>query len=283
MSMIEIGLVDKTGKISPSLMHATARALHTQVRRDLPKFWPIHAAVSWLPDAANIPAGIWPVFLVDKLPANQGGAHLDRHNQPYAKVIATADSHEWTIDASHEIIEMLIDPYGNRLQTGPSIKLVKGKIVDGHSQYAYLVEACDPCQGDAYAYPIHGVAVCDFVSPHYYQPVRTPGAHYSFTGAVKHPRQVLPGGYLSWVNHRTHEWQQLLWLEPKKAPHISNYGPAPRTASLRGWVDSHMRRDAPENKRHAHTRQLNKPLAKYCATKREEADTIARGRAGLYE
>jgi len=283
MSMIEIGLVDKTGRIPTTLMHAAARAMHTQVTRDLPKFWPIHAAVSWLPDPAHIPAGIWPVFLVDKLPSGQGGSHLDRHNQPYAKVIADPATHEWTIDASHEIVEMLIDPYGNRLQTGPSLKIVKGKIVEGHGQYAYLVEACDPCQGDAYAYPIHGIAVCDFITPHYYDSIRTPGTRYSFTGAVEHPRQVLPGGYVSWVNHRTSEWQQLLWLEPKKAPRISNYGPAPKTACLRGWVDSHMRRDAPPEKTHAHPRQINRRLAEHCRAKREEMDAIARVRAATYE
>lgn len=283
MHIIEIGLVDKTGKIPHSLMHAAARAFHTQVARDLPRFWPIHAAVSWLPDPANIPAGIWPVFLVEKLPPGQGGSHLDRHNQPYAKVIANPDSHEWTIDASHEILEMLVDPYGNRFQTGPSVKLVRGKVVEGHSQYAYLMEACDPCQGDKWAYPIHGIAVSDFVSPHYYDHARTHGAEYSFTGAVKHPRQVLAGGYLSWINHRTSEWQQLLWLDPSKPPHISNWGPAPTSASLRGWVDSYMRRDASPDRTHAHPRRQNKALARDCAAKRKEAEFIGRQRATLYK
>ena len=193
MTFIEVGLADKTGKISPSLMRAAVRALHTQVTRDLPKYWSIHAAVSWLPDAAEIPAGVWPVFLVDRLPAGEGGTHLDRHNQPYAKVIAKQGNDDWTVDASHELLEMLIDPYGNRLQTGPSLKVVKGKVAEGHSQFAYLVEACDPCQGYAHAYPIHGIAVSDFITPHYYDPVRTPGTRYSFTGKVKHPREVLPG------------------------------------------------------------------------------------------
>ncbi|HWG19624.1 MAG TPA: hypothetical protein VG225_03775 [Terracidiphilus sp.] len=283
MTLIEVGLVDKTGKISPILLHAAARALHIQVTRDLPRFWPVHAAVSYLPDAASIPAGIWPVFLVDKLPAGEGGSHLDRHNQPYAKVIATPDSPEWTIDASHEILEMLVDPYGNRMQTGPSLKLVKGKPVDGHSQYAYLVEACDPCQGDLHAYPIHGIAVSDFITPHYYDPIATPGARYSFTGAVKHPRQVLPGGYLSWVNHRNNRWQQLLWLDPKKPPLLHDYGPAPATASLRAWVDGHMSRHAVENKTHSHRRQQNKRLMAECRAKRDEMEAIARTRGALYE
>jgi hypothetical protein len=276
MSLIEIGLADKTGKISASLMRAAVRALHVQVTRDLPKYWPIHAAVSWLPDSSQIPAGIWPVFLVDRLPSGQGGSHLDRHNQPYAKVIAKPGNDDWTVDASHEILEMLIDPYGNRLHTGPSVKMVKGKVVEGHSLFAYLVEACDPCQGDAHAYPIHGIAVSDFITPHYYDPIRTPGTRYSFTGKIKHPREVLPGGYLSWINHRNHEWQQLLWLDPKKRPHIRNYGLAPSTASLRGWVDAQMRRGVPEDRPHAQPRQANSGLQRHCAAKRQESEAIAR-------
>jgi hypothetical protein len=282
MTLIEVGLADKTGKISASLMRSAARALHVQVSRDLPKYWHIHAAVSFLPDPAQVPAGVWPVFLVDRLPSGEGGTHLDRHNQPYAKVIAKPDNADWTVDASHEILEMLIDPYGNRLQSGPSLKVVKGKVVEGHSLYAYLVEACDPCQGDAHAYPIHGVAVSDFITPHYYDPIRRAGTRYSFTGKVKHPREVLPGGYLSWINHRNHEWQQLIWLDPKKGPTIRNYGTAPATASLRGWVDAQMRRDAPDDLRHAHPRQANRALQRQCAAKREEAEAIARARGELY-
>jgi hypothetical protein len=65
---------------------------------------------------------VWPVQLVKSLPPGEGGFHLDKHNQPYAKVIAAPDDDSWTIDASHETIEMLIDPSGNnrdRRRQGP--------------------------------------------------------------------------------------------------------------------------------------------------------------------
>src|ERR1700722_15857919 len=133
MSLIQVGLIDKTSKINPALMRSAVAALNIQVTRDLPQFWNVQATVMSLPDGNDIPAGVWPVFLVKQLPPGEGGFHLDRHNQPYAKVIASPDSDEWTIDASHEIIEMLVDPYGNRLQNSTSIQIVKGKIQDGTS------------------------------------------------------------------------------------------------------------------------------------------------------
>ncbi len=98
------------------------------------------------------------------------------------------------------------------------------------------MEAADPCEADAYAYSIQGVAVTDFITPHFYDPVATPATRYSFTGAVKAPRQILPGGYISWVNPETNEWQQLRYIDPHSPPTIVDLGPA-KGASLRVWID----------------------------------------------
>jgi hypothetical protein len=282
MSVIQIGLVDKTEKISPTLMQSAAAALNLQVTRDLPQFWNVPATVIYLQSASQIPAGVWPVFLVKKLPPGQGGSHMDRHNQPYAKVIANPGSEEWTIDASHEVLEMLVDPYGNRLQNSTSIEIVNGNIQDGASQFGYLVEACDPCEADQYAYSIQGIALSDFITPRFYDPVATPGTRYSFTGAIKAPRQILPGGYISWVNHATNEMQQLLYVDPGKPPTIQNLGTA-TGASLRGWIDSVMRKSTTTDTFRHYERELNTGLMKNCATKRSALEDIAKIRSALYE
>ena len=75
---------------------------------------------------------------------------------------------------------MLVDPYGNKLQSSQSIEIVGGSIQDGTGELEYLVEACDPCEADKYAYPIQGIAVSDFITPRFYDPVVTPGTRYSF-------------------------------------------------------------------------------------------------------
>jgi len=282
MSLIQVGLVDKTKAIDPELMQAVAAALTIQVTRDLPQFWNVQATVTYEPNASKIPPGVWPVFLVKTLPPGEGGFHLDQHNQPYAKVIASPGSDEWTIDASHETLEMLVDPNGNRLQPSTSIQIENGKIVDGTGQFAYLVEACDPCEADNFAYPIQGVAVSDFLTPHFYDPVVTPGTRYSFTGAIKAPRQILPGGYISWVNQQSNEMQQLLWVDPTKAPKIVNLGPA-SGASLREWVDNYMAESAGKTTVRANRHALNEELLAHCKAKRASLDVISQARAKLYD
>jgi hypothetical protein len=238
MLQIKVVLVDTTGEVKPATMAAAAEALNVQVTRDLPQFWNVHATVSYRPDPDSIPQGMWPVQLVKSLPPGEGGFHMTRHNQPYSKVIVTPGSDDWTIDASHETVEMLVDPYGNRLQTSNAITIDQGQIGDAEGKYEYLVEACDPCEANNCAYQIDGVLVSDFITPDFYDPAVTSSARYSFTGAVKKPRQILPGGYISWVDPQTSEMKQILWVDPSQKPIIKNLGPAPEGLSLREFVES---------------------------------------------
>lgn len=280
MTVIQVGLVDKTGKLDPDLVQSAAAALNIQVTRDLPQFWPaVHATVLYLPNHKKTPSGVWPVQLVASLPPGEGGYHLDKHNQPYAKVLADAGSDGWTVAASHEILEMLVDPFGNRLQTSRSIEIVNGKIQDGPSEFAYLVEACDPCEADQYGYSIQGIAVSDFLTPRFYDPLPTPGTRYSFTGALKAPRQILPGGYISWINQQTDEWQQLQYLDTK--PKIVDLGPA-KGKSLREWI--HTQNHDVKGLRgplQVSAKPQNKALFDACSVRRDALSAIATRRAKL--
>lgn len=277
MLATKVGLVDTTGTVDTQTMAAVAAALNVQVTRDLPKYWPVSASVSYLADPKKIPQGVWPVQLVRSLPADEGGFHMTRHNQPYAKVIVTPGSEEWAVDASHETIEMLIDPNGNRLQTSNSIEIVNDKIQDGTGRFEYLVEACDPCEADSFTYTIDGIAVSDFITPHFYDPDVTPDARYSFTGAVKHPRQVLPGGYISWVDPTTNEMQQILWVDPNQPPVQRNLGPA-TGGSLRLFIESQTYHKSREQ------REALKPAAKAKRLAYREALTAAaEARANHYK
>ena len=60
---------------------------------------------------------------------------------------------------------MLVDPSGNRLQTSMAIGIVVGQIQDLPGRYEYLVEACDPCEADAFTYEIDGIRMSDFLTP----------------------------------------------------------------------------------------------------------------------
>jgi len=244
MLMVKVGLVDMTGKVDPHTMTAAAAALNIQVTRDLPQFWPISATVSYLPDSNRIPQGVWPVQLVDQLPPGEGGFHQTQHGQPFAKVVLTPNSNEWTVDASHETIEMLVDPSGNRLQTSMAIAISGGRIHDTTGRFEYLVEACDPCEADPFTYSIDGISVSDFITPHFYDAAATPGTRYSFTGAIKAPREILKGGYISFVDPQAGEVQQILWVDPNEPPQLKNLGPVPPGLSLRVFVENQTRQMA---------------------------------------
>ena len=238
--MVQVVLVDQTKHIDPALLHSAAIALNIQATAHLPAHWSgVSANVTVAPSVSSIPTGAWPVFLVKSLPPGEGGFHMDKHNQPYAKVIASPEDQSWTIDASHEIIEMLVDPYGNRMHASQAIKISGNNVVDGDGVFNYLVEACDPCEANDFAYDINGIAVSDFITPNFYDASVAPNTQYSFQGNIKRPRQLLPGGYISYVQP-DNNWNQILWVDPKQPPEYYNPQIADGARSMRLAVHQAM-------------------------------------------
>jgi hypothetical protein len=274
MSVIQVGLVDKTGELDAHLVQEAAASLNIQVMRDLPQFWNAQATVRYLPDPHRIPVGVWPVFLVAKLPPGEGGVHLDKNNQPYSLVIGTPGSDDWTIDASHETLEMLVDPAGNRLQTSRAMQIGgPNGVEDAPGEFQYLVEACDPCEANKYGYSINGIAVSDFITPHFYDPVAANGVRYSFGGNIKVPRQILPGGYISFIDPQKNEVEQILWLGAK--PQLRSLGPA-SGLSLRAFVDGNTAELA------AKAKKPNEELNAWNKAHREKLAAQAKTQAAAY-
>jgi hypothetical protein len=121
------------------------------------------------------------------------------------------------------------------------------------------------------------VAVSDFITPRFYDPVVTPGTRYSFTGAITAPRQILPGGYISFVNATEDEVQQILFVDPNSAPTLNHLGsPAGLGLSLRQWVDGHTHEAATQQRR------SNTALTKHCKERRQKLEEFARARVKYY-
>jgi len=240
MSIANIVIIDRTKEVDPNFLSSAAQALNIQVTQHLPKYWTgISASVTSAPSIGGLPGNSWPVFLVKTLPPGEGGFHMDKHNQPYAKVIATPGDSSWTIDASHEIVEMLVDPYGNRMQTSQAIAIQGDGVFDARGTFDYLVEACDPCEANDFAYEIDGIEVSDFITPDFYAAAARPGIQYSYMGSITRPRQLLKGGYISYIDSGG-KWRQILWVDPGRPPTYNDLQVASASRSWREAVHSVM-------------------------------------------
>lgn len=178
-----------------------AGALQKQVIEDFQPIWNRTATFVAVQSINQIPHYAWPVIIVDKpLGDDALGYHLDQNNRPYALVEATAS---WTLTASHEILEMLADPSGNRKQVASTLDSSK---FPGDVQY--LLEICDPCEAPQFSYTKNGIPVSDFITPDFYNSVARPNASYSFRGNIKQPMDILEGGYVSFFDPHQESWFQ---------------------------------------------------------------------------
>ena len=172
--VVHVALVSLAQGISLFEVSRASAAIQKQVTRDFGPCWGVQATVDAFGRLEDVPLGYWPVVVLEDIHANALGYHVDKHGQPYALVKHTTG---WELTASHETLEMLADPFGNRVVAARSIKRGQGRV-------QYLVEVCDPCEGAQFAYTVNGVLVSDFYTPHFFDPVRDPAVRYSFTGAI---------------------------------------------------------------------------------------------------
>ncbi len=225
-----VALVAEISAITSSELSRVSAAIQKQVTRDFGAIWEVQATVDSFPKLEDVPLGYWPVLIeTDIGQAGALGVHLDKDNQPYALV--TFDDN-WSLTASHETLEMLADPFGNRLIASDSPKPDQGRV-------EFLVEVCDPSEASQFGYTVNGVTVSDFYTPSYFDPVVGDGVRYSFTGAITEPRQVLTGGYLSWHDPVSDHWWQEIFFEAQ--PEFRDLGAATALRkpgeSLRSMID----------------------------------------------
>jgi hypothetical protein len=217
-----VAIVSLTREVQMRDLLQVAAAVQKQVTRDFTPLWGIDATVDAFQDLASIPSDYRPVVVfggVDELPSRLEPL---LGSQPTEALISAIESDElagihltavtrqpfslasvqgaWTVTVSHETLEMLADPYGNRL-------VAAQHPIDRSRRVCYLLEVCDPCLSTYYT--INGVPVSDFYTPRYFDPVRIESVRYSFTGAVAYPLEILEGGYLSWIDPRDSGLYQL--------------------------------------------------------------------------
>jgi len=145
------------------------------------------------------------VFLDD---ADQAGAlayhDLTPDGFPVSKVFVrtTLENNDLvSVSASHELVEMLVDPAINLMTTGPNAKLV----------YAY--ESADPVE--ALSFDVDGIPMSDFVYPSYFEVFHPAGSvRFDQMDKVNKPFQILSGGYQ--IVFKNGKWSQVFGSEKKK-------------------------------------------------------------------
>lgn len=215
---VNVALVSDVAELKSSELTKVAAALSKQASRDFGPIWKVAATVDAFTSLEDVPADYWPV-IVQRNVEDAAGFHDDENGQPFAVVEYGAG---WSVTASHEVVEMLADPFGRRMRAGNLLDQAVGVGLPKR-RVNYLVEVADPSESEEFGYQVNGVRVSDFYTPDFFDPVAAAGVRYSFTGAIKAPRTVLKGGYISWYDPITRHWMQLRMFKDdvsSKVPHV---------------------------------------------------------------
>ena len=212
--MIQLYVRNQSTAISDSDVKDIIAALQIQVTRDFLKFWPIaDVTLNFIDKAAPEVPGIWElVFLDDSDQAGTLGYHdLTSSGDPLGKAFVKDDlkyGSKVSVTASHELLEMLVDP---------SINLCAQDDATGKF---YALEVCDACEGDEFGYEIlladgKKITVSDFVTPRWFESTYDSTAQYDFQKVCTKELQLLEDGYIS-VNDGG-GWRQVTGQLKKKS------------------------------------------------------------------
>jgi len=147
----------------------------------------------------------WAIVFLDD--ADTPGAlayhDLTPEGLPLSKVFVktTIDDGELvSVSASHELVEMLVDPAINLMTTGPDSKTI----------YAY--ESADPVE--ALTFKVNGIPMSDFVYPSYFEVFHKPGSvRFDYLNKVKKPFEILKDGYQ--IIFKGGKWSQVYGSKTK--------------------------------------------------------------------
>ena len=178
-------------------VQAAVVALQIQLDRDWQPAWGTTATLMFYSRNQTIPSTYWPIYILDN--TDTSGA-LGYHSElvggrPYGRVFAKTAAqygYSWTVTLSHELLELMADPYVN-LTVFNQTSNKAGRI--------YAFEVGDPVEADMFGYTINGILVSDFVFPSWFDSYQTTrGTRYDQTNHVTAPFQILTGGYMSVFN-----------------------------------------------------------------------------------
>lgn len=198
MPLPVIAITNQSTVLSDAEVQAVIPALQKQVTDDFRPYYQQDCTLTFLSKDHPLTDGWWQIVIVDD--PDQAGAlgyhELSSQNTPLGKVFAKLDlqaGYKWTVTISHELLEMLADPWVNWVAMGSDGKL-------------YALEVADPVEADDLGYEIDGVQVSDFITPSWFEP--TEFGRYDFKFHLDARLKLAPGGYISVLDPNS-GWLQL--------------------------------------------------------------------------
>lgn len=164
---ISVAVVNQSDTVTDSEVQTVITALQQQVSLHLAPNWRVDAALTFVAKGAVPRPGSWRFLIMDvtDVPGDSGYHNADDQG-PFARVFAKTAMdarQQWTVAASHELLEMLVNPNACLASFVPSDQT-------GNVGKYYDLEICDPVYPDELAYLIGSVSVSDFVLPTWFTP-----------------------------------------------------------------------------------------------------------------
>lgn len=204
MAPIQVSVINHSTVLTDAEVAAAVADLQTQVHRDFAPAWGVDADLTFVPSGTQPDVNTWWLVIMDF--SDQQGAlgyhDLTPGGMPIGKVFAASDKqagYNWTITASHELLEMLADP---------EIDLVVFVQQTARGGVLYSYEICDACEDDKFGYKIGNTMVSDFVYKSWFQSQGT--GKFDQMDYLKAPFQLIQGGYIGIYDVRQGgQWHQI--------------------------------------------------------------------------
>lgn len=215
--MIQVSIVNASSVVTDADGAATIAALQIQTSRDFAPVWGIDAHLTYVQKGQKASPGSWQLVILDNSDvAGALGYHdITPDGQPLGKLFAKTDQHyglSWSVTASHELFEMLVDPWVN---------LTVFNQHGANAGHLYAYEVADACEDDSFGYKINNILVSDFVYPAWFEGWRQPhSTKFDFCNHITAPFQLLKGGYIGYFDIRNGGgWKQ---ATAESVPHLKS-------------------------------------------------------------
>jgi hypothetical protein len=193
-----IAITNASTCLTDAQVEAVLPALQKQVSDDFKAYWDLDCTLATLANSQPLTNGYWQIVILDN--PDQAGAlgyhEMTSAGTPLGKVFAKLDldsGSSWTATLSHELLEMLADPWVNWCAVGSDSRI-------------YALEVCDAVEDDNLGYRIDGVLVSDFITPAWFEP--TDSDRIDFKQHLSKQLELARGGYISTLDPST-GWTQM--------------------------------------------------------------------------